>query len=325
MRALVLLLTSLALSPVLAGAQVVTLNPDRDNTLFESMDGSLSNGAGVGVFAGANGAGLLRRALVRFPVAANVPVGTQVVSAVLRLHASQGQFQPQPFTAHLVQQSWGEGASDATLMGGGAGAPSEPGDATWLHTSFATSTWTNVGGDFDVSELASASSGALGWAEFGPTAALTQAVRDWTTGFAINDGFMIRGLEAGVATAVRFDSREHFDANVHPQLVLTLAPLAEVGGVLRGPLALRAAGASPFRDAARLELQLARESQVDVEVFDVRGSRMRTLLSEPLGAGTHALTWDGRDTAGRACGPGVYLARATSREGGVTARLVRVR
>ena len=325
MRVLVLLLASLALSPVLAGAQVVTLNPDRDNTLFEITDGSLSNGAGVGVFAGANGAGLLRRALVRFPVAANVPVGTQVVSAVLRLHASQGQFQPQPFTAHLVQQAWGEGASDATLMGGGGGAPSEPGDATWLHTSFPTSTWMILGGDFDAAVLAGASSGALGWAEFGPTAELTQAVRDWTTGFAINDGFMIRGVEAGVATAVRFDSREHFDADVHPQLVLTLAPLAGVGGTLRGPLALRAAGASPFRDAARLELVVARDTEVSVEVFDLRGSRLRTLRSGPLGVGAHALTWDGLDATGRACDPGVYLARAASPEGSVTARLVRVR
>lgn len=325
MRVLILLLACSALSPTLARAQVVTLNPDQDNTLFESPTGSLSSGAGAGVFAGANGAGLLRRALVRFPVAANVPAGTQVVSAVLRLHASQGQFQAQPFTLHLSQQAWGEGASNATLMGGGGGAPSEPGDATWLHTFFAASTWTSAGGDFDAAVLAGASSGALGWAEFGPTAELTQAVRDWTTGFKVNDGFMVRGLEAGFATAVRFDSREHFDADVHPQLVLTLAALADAGRAPSGPIALRAAGASPFRDAARLELVLARATDVDVEVFDVRGSRLRTLHTGLLGAGAHALTWDGRDAAGRACDPGVYLARAVSREGGVTARLVRVR
>ena len=325
MRALMLSLACFALSPALARAQVVTLNPDRDNTLFESPTGSLSNGAGVGVFAGANGAGLLRRAVLHFPVAANVPVGTQVVSAVLRLHASMGQFQAQPFTLHRALQAWGEGASNATLQGGGGGAPAAPGDATWIHTFFSTSTWANVGGDFDPTVLASAPSGALGWAEFGPTAELTQAVRDWTTGFKVNDGFMVRGLEAGFATAVRFDSREHFDADVHPQLVLTLAPLADAGAPLRGPMALRAAGASPFRDVARLELLLARDSDVSVEVFDVRGSRMRTLLTGPLGAGAHALTWDGRDAAGRACGPGIYLARASSREGGVTARLVRVR
>ena len=325
MRALALLLACSTLIPVLARAQVVTLNPDQDNTLFESPTGSLSNGAGEGVFAGANGAGLLRRALVRFPVAANVPVGTQVVSAVLRLHASQGQFQAQPFTVHRVLQAWGEGASNATLMGGGGGATAAAGDATWIHTFFSTSAWTMPGGDFDATVLAGAPSGALGWAEFGPTAELTQAVRDWTTGFKINDGFMIRGLEAGVATAVRFDSGEHFDADVHPELVLTLAPLVDAGAVPLGPMALRSAGASPFRDEARLELMLSRATDVSVEVFDVRGSRMRTLHAGLLGAGAHGLTWDGRDAAGRACEPGVYLARAASPDGGVTARLVRVR
>ncbi len=325
MRIVPALLVLLAASALPASAQVLTLHPDRDNTLFQSSTGALSNGAGQGLFAGATGGGQLRRALLRFPVRSSVPAGSQVVSAVLRLHGSQGQFQPQPMTLHRVTRPWGEGASEATFMGGGGGAPSEPGDATWLHTFHATEFWDAPGGDFDPAVLASAMAPAFDWAEFGPTAALTQLVRDWATHFETEDGLMVRGLESGFATAVRFDSREFADPAVRPQLVITLAPLADAGGSLPARFGLRSAGASPFRGEARIELSLPRRADVRLEVLDVRGARVRTLHEGPLEAGAHTRTWDGRDAAGHEAPAGVYLVRAAEGAGAATLRLVRVR
>lgn len=324
MRLAASLVAMLLLIPAAASSQVITLAPDRDNTLFQSATGSLSNGAGQGIFAGTNGGGLFRRALLHFPVAASVPPGSQVVSAVLRLHGSQGQFNPQPMTLHRVTQAWGEGASDAAFMGGGGGAPSEPGDATWLHTFYSSGLWASPGGDFDPLVLASAMAPAFDWAEFGPTAELTQLVRDWATRFETEDGLMVRGLESGFATAVRFDSREFVDPAVRPQLVLTLAPLADAGGAA-ARFALRATGPSPFRSEARLELSLPRRAEARLDVLDVRGARVRTLEQGVLEPGAHTRVWDGRDDGGRAVPAGVYLARAATSEGSASVRLVRVR
>lgn len=324
MRTALVLLLSLALAPLPSAAQVLTLNPDLDNTLFETATGSLSNGAGIGVFAGLNGGGVARRGLIRFPVASSVPVGSQVVSATLRLHASQGQFEPKPFTVHRVEQAWGEAGSNATFMGGGGGAPSQSGDATWLHTFFSASTWSSPGGDFDAQVLATAFAPSFGWVEFGPTTELTQLVRDWTTGFKADFGLLLKGEEVGIATAVRFDSREFSDPTRRPQLVLTLAPLADAGDGLRSRFGLRALGASPFRGQTRLELSLPRSSDVSIEVHDVLGARVRTLHAGALEAGAHALVWDGRDADGRSVAAGVYLVRATTREAAASTRLVRL-
>ena len=46
-----------------------------------------------------------------------------------------------------------------------------------------------------------------------------------------------------------------------------------------------------------------------LDVVDVSGRHLRTLLAGELPAGEHVARWDGRDDAGRALGAGVYLVR----------------
>jgi hypothetical protein len=69
-------------------------------------------------------------------------------SATLTLHLSRTIAQPEPVNLHRVLADWGEGASNANAEEG-RGAPSQPGDATWLHTFYDTAFWTSPGGDFD--------------------------------------------------------------------------------------------------------------------------------------------------------------------------------
>jgi hypothetical protein len=72
---------------------------------------------------------------------------------------------------------------------------------------------------------------------------------------------------------------------------------------------------NPFRGRTRLSLELVTEGVVDVQVFDVRGRQVATLLSGARPAGRHDVEWDGRDAAGRHVGRGVYWIRVrTGRE-----------
>ena len=68
---------------------------------------------------------------------------------------------------------------------------------------------------------------------------------------------------------------------------------------------------NPFNPSVTLHLQVPGRSPVDVavEVFDIRGRRVRRLLQGTLPPGPHQLVWDGRDSAGRAMASGVYLYR----------------
>ena len=67
---------------------------------------------------------------------------------------------------------------------------------------------------------------------------------------------------------------------------------------------------NPAREQAQFRLQLPEPVQVLVEVFDVGGRHVRTLLDEPREAGIKNLTFDLRDERGAQLSQGIYLVRA---------------
>lgn len=86
---------------------------------------------------------------------------------------------------------------------------------------------------------------------------------------------------------------------------------------------LAAARPSPFVGQTTLSFELAREGDVALEVYDLRGARVRTLARGAYPAGRHAVAWDGRDDDGRRTAAGVYLVRMAS--AGYTGQLKVVR
>ena len=69
---------------------------------------------------------------------------------------------------------------------------------------------------------------------------------------------------------------------------------------------------NPARSTTRVAFQLPQEGVVSLSVFDVRGRKVRGLAQGLLPAGAHQMSWNGRDDANRALGPGVYLVRLTA-------------
>src|SRR6476620_790205 len=64
-------------APTQLHAATVSLNPSKDNTLFEDDFGSLSNGVGMAFFAGMTNSGTRRRGLLAFDLS-YVPTNAQV-------------------------------------------------------------------------------------------------------------------------------------------------------------------------------------------------------------------------------------------------------
>ena len=75
--------------------------------------------------------------------------------------------------------------------------------------------------------------------------------------------------------------------------------------------ALALGSTNPFRNEAVLALMMPHGGGALVQVYDVTGRLIRTLVSDELPAGTHRVTWDGRDDHGKPCASGVYLSRAS--------------
>jgi hypothetical protein len=190
---------------VAARGDVISLIPFKDNTIYQQETGQLSNGAGAGLFIGTTGTGAVRRALLAFDIAGNIPAGSTINSATLRLTVTQTISGPEPVVAHLVLADWGEGTSLADGMEG-AGVQATPNDATWLYRFFDTLAWVEPGGDYVLQERAAST--ANGFAPIALTSPeLAGDVQTWLDAPATNFGWMLRGDEGSVRTAYRFGSR----------------------------------------------------------------------------------------------------------------------
>jgi hypothetical protein len=249
----------------LAQVQTVALEPAKDNTIYASSSGSLSNGAGTGLFAGAALSGLTRRGLLAFDVAGAIPAGSSIVSATLQMHLSMTQSGGVDVGLHRVLADWGEGASVAdvpTGVGGGGGTQALPGDATYLHRFFPNVFWATPNGDFESTPTASATVGGTGFYTWVTNAALEVEVQGWLDAPTTNFGWLVKTAEIA-GDAKRFDTREHAVPAQRPQLIiLYVLPPATVGSTGTGcvgtsgtPLTL-AAGGLPTLGNAGFALQL---------------------------------------------------------------------
>ncbi len=73
---------------------------------------------------------------------------------------------------------------------------------------------------------------------------------------------------------------------------------------------------NPFNPSTIIPYQLPASGHVRLEVFNVLGQRLATLVEAERSAGAHTAQWDGTDASGRAVGAGVYIYRLSS--GGMT-------
>jgi hypothetical protein len=212
-----------------ARGDVANLTPVKDNSLFENPSGSLSSGAGPNLFAGrtsVGGGSALRRGIVAFDFTGDIPPSSTVTAVTLTMSATiLGPFAPgTTVTLHRVQADWGEGGSS----GPGTGAPSQPGDATWIHRFFPSTNWGTAGGDFDPTITAAATvtgTGLVTWSSAGMLA----DVQSWVNSPSGNFGWIIRGDEAlaGGGTGIAFASRESLDPANRPTLSVTFTPVPE--------------------------------------------------------------------------------------------------
>ena len=64
---------------------------------------------------------------------------------------------------------------------------------------------------------------------------------------------------------------------------------------------------NPFNPETTISFGLPRESEVTLEVYNIRGQRIRMLITKQLKAGWHHITWNGMDDTGSRAGSGIYF------------------
>ena len=193
----------------LASAGIVNINPNKDNTLYQydPLDVDRSNALGFHFFAGETGMNELRRGVLAFDIAGNVPSGSTITAVSLSVNMSRTPTNTAyAVELHKLLADWGEGTSVAPGEEGD-GAPATPNDATWRHRFFDTTFWSTQGGDFSATVSASQMVGQVGQYTWS-SAQMVADVQAWLDNPAGNFGWLVLGDETAIATAKRFDTRE---------------------------------------------------------------------------------------------------------------------
>jgi hypothetical protein len=66
---------------------------------------------------------------------------------------------------------------------------------------------------------------------------------------------------------------------------------------------------TPFNPTARIMYSLRARGPVKIQVFDIQGRLVRTLVDEEKNAGEYVVEWHGRNNAGGSVASGIYFVR----------------
>ena len=82
---------------------------------------------------------------------------------------------------------------------------------------------------------------------------------------------------------------------------------------------------NPFNPQTTIAFSITSPVYLELAIFDVRGKRVRTLVSEMRTPGVYSEVWDGRDDAGGRAASGVYLYRLVNGNDHQTAKMLLVK
>ncbi|UCH84655.1 MAG: T9SS type A sorting domain-containing protein, partial [Candidatus Latescibacterota bacterium] len=82
---------------------------------------------------------------------------------------------------------------------------------------------------------------------------------------------------------------------------------------------------NPFNPSTRIRFSLDKEAMVSLIIYDVSGTRVRTLVNRSMSAGSHTEEWDARDDKGRSVASGIYFYQLTSGSRTLTRKAVLLR
>jgi len=121
---------------------------------------------------------------------------------------------------------------------------------------------------------------------------------------------LAQGIGSAVSPAFALDTRPGLD-------------VAPPGSSLPLKLALHPARPNPFTYRTSIHFDLPVGGRVRLEIYDIAGRHVRTLVDGALAPGSHVSEWDGRGDGG-GLHAGVYFARLEAPGGTLRRKLVRL-
>lgn len=122
--------------------------------------------------------------------------------------------------------------------------------------------------------------------------------------YTVSALFMIEGIEP-----YESDSSEPFEVEIIPTG-------AGQDNAAECQTAMQGCFPNPFNPETRIRFSLHQAADVRLDIYNVRGQLVRTLVNQRLDAGNHSAIWSGRNDRGQSVSSGIYFCRFTG--GGVS-------
>jgi len=88
------------------------------------------------------------------------------------------------------------------------------------------------------------------------------------------------------------------------------SPSPDVDGVVLPTVtALKANYPNPFNPSTTIAFDTHKEGRVAVDIYNIKGQKVKTLIDEMRGIGSHKVVWNGKDDTGRDVSSGIYFYR----------------
>lgn len=82
---------------------------------------------------------------------------------------------------------------------------------------------------------------------------------------------------------------------------------------------------NPFNTSTVITYSLKATSHVNLNIYNIRGERVRQLIDSKMISGSHSVTWDGKDEEGKEVASGIYFARLVAAPHSQTIKLTLLR
>ncbi|MDD4791385.1 MAG: FlgD immunoglobulin-like domain containing protein, partial [Candidatus Cloacimonetes bacterium] len=79
---------------------------------------------------------------------------------------------------------------------------------------------------------------------------------------------------------------------------------------------------NPFNPSTTITYALPKSGKVRLDIYNLKGQLVNTLVNQDMEAGVHSVVWNGTDKNKRAVASGVYFYRLSSPESSKTKRML---
>ncbi|MDD2228368.1 MAG: T9SS type A sorting domain-containing protein [Candidatus Cloacimonetes bacterium] len=79
---------------------------------------------------------------------------------------------------------------------------------------------------------------------------------------------------------------------------------------------------NPFNPTTTIAYELAEAGLVSMEIYNLKGQKVNTLLNDSMAAGTHRVVWNGTDKYGRAVSSGIYYCRLITKDRSISKKMI---